>query len=104
MFQQRPQSSVISSPLAIALSSVMKELLDSLLAEFLYCHAALSHPLVERSQQAESVGDGSSAISLATKRGCEPRDVGVQWTSRLSRRDIRVRFQMTLHIDFLLSV
>jgi hypothetical protein len=47
MFQQRPQSSVISSPLAIVLSSVTKELPDSLLAEFFYCHLALSHPLVE---------------------------------------------------------
>jgi len=47
MFQQRPQSSVISSPLAIVLSSVKKELPDSLLAEFFYCRPALSHPLVE---------------------------------------------------------
>jgi len=47
MFQQRPQSSVISSPLAIVLSSVTKELPDSLLAEFFYWHPTLSHPLVE---------------------------------------------------------
>jgi hypothetical protein len=47
MFQQRPQSSVVSSPLAVVLSSVTKEFLDLLLAEFFYCHPALSHPLVE---------------------------------------------------------
>jgi len=47
MFQQRPQSSVISSPLAIVLSSVTKELPDSFLTEFFYCHPALLHPLVE---------------------------------------------------------
>jgi len=47
MFQQRSQSSIISSPLAIVLSSVTKELLDLFLAEFFYCHPALSHPLVE---------------------------------------------------------
>jgi hypothetical protein len=47
MVQQKSQSSVISSPLAIVLSSVTKEVPDSLLAEFLYCHPALSHPLVE---------------------------------------------------------
>jgi len=47
MFQQRPQSSVVSSPLAIELSSVTKELEDSLLADFFYCHPALSHPSVE---------------------------------------------------------
>jgi hypothetical protein len=47
MFQQRPQSSVVSSPLAIVLSSVTKELPDSLLTEFFYCHPALLHPLVE---------------------------------------------------------
>jgi hypothetical protein len=47
MFQQGPQSSVITSPLAIVLPSVPKELPDSLLAEFSYCHPALSHPLVE---------------------------------------------------------
>jgi hypothetical protein len=33
----------------IALLSVTKELLDSLPAEFYYCHPALSHPLVESS-------------------------------------------------------
>jgi hypothetical protein len=47
MFQQRPQGSVISSPLAIVLSSVTKELPDSILAEFFYCRPALPHPLVE---------------------------------------------------------
>jgi len=47
MFQQRPQGSVISSPLAIVLSSVTKELPDSLLAEFFHWHPALSHPLIE---------------------------------------------------------
>jgi hypothetical protein len=36
-----------TSPLAIVLSSVTKESPDSLLAEFFYCHPALSHPLVE---------------------------------------------------------
>jgi len=47
MFQQRPQSSVISSPLAFVLSSVTEEFSDSFLAEFFYCHPALPHPLVE---------------------------------------------------------
>jgi len=47
MFQQRSQSSVVSPPLAIVLSSVTKKLPDSLLAEFFYCYPALPHPLVE---------------------------------------------------------
>jgi hypothetical protein len=77
MFQQRSQSSVISSPLAIVLSAVTKELPDSLLDEFLYCHPALSHPLVEISQQGESVGDGSFGISPTGKRSGETGDVGI---------------------------
>jgi hypothetical protein len=47
MFQQRSQSSVISSPLAIVLSSATKKLPDSLLTEFFYCHPALPQPLIE---------------------------------------------------------
>jgi hypothetical protein len=47
MFQQGPQSGVISSLLAIVLSSITEELQDSFLAEFFNHDPALLHPLVE---------------------------------------------------------
>jgi len=73
MFQQRPQSSVVSSPLAIVLSSVTKELPDSLLAE--YSFRWKSYPCFD-----EAIDNFEARLMLTTQKNyahtiCNLREV-----------------------------
>ena len=67
-FQQRPQRGRIPSLLAVSLCSVANESLDTFFGEAFHFYLALPHPLVERSHEAEFVGDTGFGISSVGKR------------------------------------
>jgi len=75
VFEQRPQRGCISPLLAVSLCSVANEFLDARVGVAFLFYLVLPHPLVERSHEAEFVGDAGFGISSVGKRIGEVGDV-----------------------------